>query len=184
MHLTPLSRIQGAQGESLPYVYYTPSYGYAQSPFNPYNPYIPGAVMSDNSYIGSQQYYAVSPYQSSSPAFVPVVIQPDVMSHGHGSSEPLIDTGITTAEGRSGTGFKPKLPSASAAYPKHPPKSAKSQTFFLPRVSSKQTVVDGSVSPVNFSAAAPKQVQQVFSHIDFNSGSFTLRSMKWLKSYF
>ncbi|KAG2721225.1 hypothetical protein I3760_02G071800 [Carya illinoinensis] len=35
----------GVQNESSPYVYYTPSYGYTQSPYNPYNPYIPGAMI-------------------------------------------------------------------------------------------------------------------------------------------
>ncbi|CAJ2650145.1 unnamed protein product [Trifolium pratense] len=45
----------GAQDESFPYVYYTPSYGFAQSPYNPYNPYIPGAMVGvDGSFGGAQ----------------------------------------------------------------------------------------------------------------------------------
>ncbi|KAF6175507.1 hypothetical protein GIB67_021997 [Kingdonia uniflora] len=47
----------GFQTESLSYAYYTPSYGYAESPYNPYNPYIPGAVVGvDGPFVGMQQY--------------------------------------------------------------------------------------------------------------------------------
>ncbi|XXG79010.1 hypothetical protein AAC387_Pa09g0172 [Persea americana] len=67
----------GLQTESLPYVYYTPSYGYAQSPYNPYNPYIPGAVGADGSFVGAQQYFSGPAYQQpSSPAYLPVIVQP------------------------------------------------------------------------------------------------------------
>ncbi|XP_028089834.1 uncharacterized protein LOC114290158 isoform X1 [Camellia sinensis] len=67
----------GAQTESLPYVYYTPSYGYAQSPYNPYNPYIPGAMLGvDGPFVGTQQYYAIPSYENplSSPSGFPMVI--------------------------------------------------------------------------------------------------------------
>eukprot|EP00268_Persea_americana_P045665 TRINITY_DN46677_c0_g1_i3.p1 TRINITY_DN46677_c0_g1~~TRINITY_DN46677_c0_g1_i3.p1 ORF type:complete len:731 (-),score=141.80 TRINITY_DN46677_c0_g1_i3:410-2602(-) len=67
----------GLQTESLPYVYYSPSYGYAQSPYNPYNPYIPGAVGADGSFVGAQQYFSGPAYQQpSSPAYLPVIVQP------------------------------------------------------------------------------------------------------------
>ncbi|KAF2310328.1 hypothetical protein GH714_007802 [Hevea brasiliensis] len=56
----PEIQYAGAQTESLPYVYYTLSYGYGQSPYNPYNPYIPGAMIGvDGPYVGAQQYYAM-----------------------------------------------------------------------------------------------------------------------------
>lgn len=75
--------LQGVQSESLPYVYYTPSYGYAESPYNPYNPYIPGAMIGvDGPFAGAQQYYTVPSYQNSasSPSYIPVLVQPDLTS--------------------------------------------------------------------------------------------------------
>lgn len=69
----------GLQTDGLQYVYYTPSYGYGQSPYNPYNSYIPGAVVgSDSSFIGTQQYIASSPYHQpvSSQSYVPIILQP------------------------------------------------------------------------------------------------------------
>lgn len=55
--------------ENLPYVYYAPSYGYGQSPFNPYNPYIPGAVFGpDGNFMGSQQFFINSQYQDCVPS--------------------------------------------------------------------------------------------------------------------
>ncbi|KAI3505981.1 hypothetical protein L1887_28334 [Cichorium endivia] len=66
----------GTQTESMPYVYYTPSYGYAQSPYNPYNPYIPGAMIgADGSYVGAQQYFIPYENGASSPAYYPMVVQ-------------------------------------------------------------------------------------------------------------
>ncbi|PON64868.1 YTH domain containing protein [Parasponia andersonii] len=106
----------GAQNESLPYVYYTSTYGYAQSPYNPYNPYIPGAMIGvDGPFVGAQQYYSASPYHSaaSSPAYIPVVLQPDMIPSS--SPESLIGTGasITRPDGR---GSKHNFNSASGAF--------------------------------------------------------------------
>uniref|UniRef100_A0A7N0T6Y9 YTH domain-containing family protein n=2 Tax=Kalanchoe fedtschenkoi TaxID=63787 RepID=A0A7N0T6Y9_KALFE len=65
----PDVQYQGAEIENLPYVYYTPSYGYAQSPYNPYNPYIPGAVVGlDGSFAGPQQYITNPQYQDCVPS--------------------------------------------------------------------------------------------------------------------
>ncbi|KAK9725362.1 hypothetical protein RND81_05G138800 [Saponaria officinalis] len=72
-----VSLAQGAQTENVPYVYYAPNYGYGESPFNPYNPYIPGAMIGvDGSCVGTQQYY-VSPYADpvSSAGYYPVMVQ-------------------------------------------------------------------------------------------------------------
>ena len=84
-----LFTIQGGQNENSPYIYYTPSYGYAQSPYNPFNPYIPGA---DSPF---QQYYPpLPPYQNvaSSGAFVPyAAAHPDTVSSSSANS--LVETG-------------------------------------------------------------------------------------------
>ncbi|CAL9109998.1 unnamed protein product [Musa acuminata var. zebrina] len=69
----------GLQAESLPYVYYSPGYVYAQSPFNQYTSYVPGAVTGlDGSFLGTQQYLSSPSYQPpiSSPAYIPVIVQP------------------------------------------------------------------------------------------------------------
>ncbi|KAH0920960.1 hypothetical protein HID58_020978 [Brassica napus] len=80
---------QGGQNDNSPYIYYTPSYGYAQSPYNPFNPYIPGA---DSPF---QQYYPpLPPYQNvaSSGAFVPyAAAHPDTVSSSSANS--LVETG-------------------------------------------------------------------------------------------
>lgn len=87
---------QVATNENTPYVYYSPNYGYGQSPFNPYNPYIPGAVVgADGSIIPAQQFYALPSYEdpATSASYLPVVFQPrpDVVANGFVDS--FIDTG-------------------------------------------------------------------------------------------
>lgn len=66
--------IATVQTESLPNVYYIPSYGYVQSPYNPYNPSIPGAVMGTEASFIETHYPANPPHQLvvSSPAYIPV----------------------------------------------------------------------------------------------------------------
>lgn len=67
--------LQGLQTENFPCVYYTPSYDYGQSPYNPFNPYIPGAVVgTDNPYVGIQQCFSPSPYLQtvSPPGYIPI----------------------------------------------------------------------------------------------------------------
>ncbi|RZR71808.1 hypothetical protein BHM03_00007565, partial [Ensete ventricosum] len=69
----------GLQAENVPYVYYTPGYGYAQSPFNQCTPYVPNPVTGlDGPYVGGQQYLNFPSYRPpiSSPAYFPVIVQP------------------------------------------------------------------------------------------------------------
>ncbi|KAL4198773.1 hypothetical protein AMTRI_Chr03g47680 [Amborella trichopoda] len=58
------------------YVYYAPTYGYAQSAYNPYNPYIPGAAVVgvDNLLIGSQPYYPGLVYPPASGYFPSILL--------------------------------------------------------------------------------------------------------------
>ncbi|XP_073104809.1 uncharacterized protein [Elaeis guineensis] len=68
----------GMQTDSLPSVDNPPRYGYAQTPHNQDNPYMPGSVVGiDGPFVGSQQYFS-SPCQIpvSSPAYVPVLVHP------------------------------------------------------------------------------------------------------------
>ncbi|KAK8952605.1 hypothetical protein KSP39_PZI004321 [Platanthera zijinensis] len=69
-------QIAGMQTESLPNVYYIPSYGYVQSPYNPYNPSIPGAVIGTEASFIETHYPTNPPHQLvvSSPAYIPVGI--------------------------------------------------------------------------------------------------------------
>lgn len=88
---------QVAANESMPFVYYSPGYGYGQSPYNPYNPYIPGAMIgADGSIISPQQFYAIPSYENSvtSAAYVPVVLQPrpDAVA---GIVDSCIDTAVS-----------------------------------------------------------------------------------------
>ncbi|KAM7463191.1 hypothetical protein LguiA_031312 [Lonicera macranthoides] len=135
----------GAQVESLPYVYYTPSYGYSQSAYNPYNPYIPGAMMgADVPFLVAQQYYTIPSYENaiSSPAYFPMVVQsiPDI-----NSNIPSAPTAIKA----DGPVFKNKSSPASAISTLNPQRNASSQAT-LPRVpeGSKANVVP-SKQPLN-----------------------------------
>ncbi|KAI9123001.1 hypothetical protein K1719_005890 [Acacia pycnantha] len=154
----PDIQYSGAQNESMPYVYYTPSYGYAQSPYNPYNPYIPGAMIGvDGPFGGAHQYYTLPNYQNSvsSPAYIPLVVQPDVFSDS--SVDSLFDIGASG--GRSdGRGLKHRLNSASGAVNRNSSKYLSNQTSSLTRISEgpranasgKQAMTHGSVSGGGF----------------------------------
>ncbi|KAL0797071.1 hypothetical protein Bca101_068448 [Brassica carinata] len=114
-----LFTIQGGQNENSPYIYYTPSYGYAQSPYNPFNPYIPGA---DSPFVASHQYYPVPPYQNvpSSPAFVPYAAHPDIVSTSSANS--LVETGSGANRGRSdGRGSRNRNASAADGIQRNAP---------------------------------------------------------------
>ncbi|GAV71644.1 YTH domain-containing protein [Cephalotus follicularis] len=149
----------GTQSENFPYVYYPPTYGYAQSPYNPYNPYIPGAMIGvDSPFVGPQQYYSFPPYQNpaSSPAFVPFIVQPDIIPNG--SQDPLSDTGTLMPNRLDSKILKQSLASASAAFPRIPQKPVLNQTNPLrlsegPKANvghSKQPVIHESVSSSSF----------------------------------
>ncbi|KAF8392735.1 hypothetical protein HHK36_023084 [Tetracentron sinense] len=118
----------GLQTESLPYVYYTPSYGYAHSPYNPYNPYIPGAIMGvDGPFVGTQQYYSGPTYQNpvSSPSYFPIVVQsrPDIIPNS--SLDPmLLNASAPYANRPDGPGLKYPPSSSSAGTIMVPPRSA------------------------------------------------------------
>lgn len=169
---------QGAQSESLPYVYYTPSYGYAQSPYNPYNPYIPGAMIGvDGPYVGAQQYYAMPPYQDpvSSPGYVPVVVQPDFIPNN--STDPLLDAaGVAFTNRPDGRSSKHGLASSSAAFPKYQSKPTSNQTNTLSKISegsranvgsSKMSLTHGSISAGSFPTPASSHMLQVICFIWF-----------------
>ncbi|MBA0681661.1 hypothetical protein Goari_023447 [Gossypium aridum] len=150
----PDVQFAGAQTEPLPYVYYTPSYGYAQSPYNPYNPYIPGAVMGDGSFVGAQQYYPFPPYQNpvSPTAYVPLLIQPDGIPSS--STDSFLDTHASIGTRPDGRGVRYNLASASAAASR---KSAPNQADSLSRVTdgqSKHYAIQESISASSGSASA------------------------------
>ncbi|KAL1204318.1 YTH domain-containing protein ECT2 [Cardamine amara subsp. amara] len=97
----------GGQNENSPYICYTPSYGYAQSPYNPFNPYIPGASIGvDSPFVGSQQFYSIPPYQNvaTSPTIVPYAIFPDVTSNS--STNSLVETGSANRGPTDGRGTR------------------------------------------------------------------------------
>ncbi|KAK4265970.1 hypothetical protein QN277_026949 [Acacia crassicarpa] len=174
----PDIQYSGAQNESMPYVYYTPNYGYAQSPYNPYNPYIPGAMIGvDAPFGGAHQYYTLPNYQNpvSSPAYIPLVVQPDIFSDS--SVDSLFDIGASG--GRSdGRGLKHRLNSASGAVNRNSSKYLSNQTSSLTRISEgpranasgKQAMTHGSVSgggflnlasPVHKARGASASIQSV-----------------------
>ncbi|KAF8387617.1 hypothetical protein HHK36_026270 [Tetracentron sinense] len=116
---SPELQYMDLQTESLPYVYYTPSYGYAHSPYNPYNPYIPGAVIGvDSPFVGTQQYYNGPTYQNpvSSPSYYPIVVQsrPDIIPNS--SLDPVLSNTSSPYANRSdGPGLKHTPSSVSAS---------------------------------------------------------------------
>ncbi|XP_057485233.1 YTH domain-containing protein ECT4-like isoform X1 [Actinidia eriantha] len=160
----------GAQTEGLPYVYYTPSYGYAHSPYNPYNPFIPGALMGvDGPFVGTQQYYSIPPYENPAPAYFPMVVQsgPEIMSSN--TTEAFLDTGAFTTNRAGGPVLKNNLSAASATYTRTPPKPTPNQTRSFVRVSegskanagpSKLPAAHGNVTSSSFSSMASSQVLQ------------------------
>jgi len=132
---------QGAQNESLPYVYY--NYGYAQSPYNPYNPYIPGAMIgADGSLGGGQHYYTLPNYQSpvSAPGYIPSV-QPDNFSDSSADSFFGASASVSKPDGR---GLRHKFNSASGNFPRNSSNFLSNQTSSLARVSERPRAYDGS----------------------------------------
>ncbi|CAK9163238.1 unnamed protein product [Ilex paraguariensis] len=162
----------GSQTENMPFVYYTPSYGYAQSPYNPYNPYIPGAMIGvDGPFVGTQQYYNIPSYENpvSSPAYFPMVVQsgPDII--GNGATDPFLNTAASISNRADGPGLKPNLSSAAATFGLTPSKPLSNQNISFtgvsegPKVnvgSSKHTATHGSVTSGSFSCPASPQVFQ------------------------
>lgn len=163
--------LQGAQNESFPYVYYTPTYGYAESPYNPYNPYMHGAFIRVNGqFIGdqAQQYYSFPHYQnvaSSSPAYAPIVVQPDIVPHS--SPEAMLDTEslINRSDRR---GLKNNLGFTAGVF-QSSTKPASYQKYSLTRVpegtrsagTNRQVSLHGNVSSGSLSSPVPSHVHQV-----------------------
>ncbi|KMT15464.1 hypothetical protein BVRB_3g059680 [Beta vulgaris subsp. vulgaris] len=121
----------GAQTENLPYVYYTPTYGLGDSPFNPYNPYIPGAMLGvDGPYVGPQPYYTVSPYPNaaSSSGYYPVLVQsgPDIVATS--TTDTLSDVAPSAMNRTNGSAAKRTHSSSPATFSMNSSKAASSQT--------------------------------------------------------
>ncbi|CDY43306.1 BnaC06g01620D [Brassica napus] len=113
---------QGGQNENSPYIYYTPSYGYAhaQSPYNPFNPYIPGA---DSPFVASQQFYPLPPYPTL--ASSSYAAHPDIVSSSSANS--LVETGSAANRGRSdGRGSRNRNASAADGIQRNPPSVSRS----------------------------------------------------------
>jgi hypothetical protein len=113
----------GGQNENSPYICYTPSYGYAQSPYNPFNPYIPGASIGvDSAFVAPQQFYSIPPYQSvaTSPTFVPYAIQPEIVSNS--STNSLVETGSANRGRSDGRGSRQRSGTATAGLQRNDPK--------------------------------------------------------------
>ncbi|KAF8401258.1 hypothetical protein HHK36_012190 [Tetracentron sinense] len=134
----------GLQAESLPYVYYTPSHGFAVSPYNPYNPHIPGAIVGvDGSFIGTQQYYTgptTIQNSVSSPAFFPIAqSRPDIIPNS--PLDPwLLNTGASNAHRPDGPGSKHNPSSASVGTTMAPPRPALGDRRFKPANSSSHQI--------------------------------------------
>ena len=138
---------QGAQIENSPYVYYTPSYGFGDSPFNPYNPYIPGAMLGvDGSFVGTQPYYAVPPYPNpaSSSGYFPVLVQPTPDVAANGSRDTMPDVASSTITQTNGSNTKRSHSSSPATFSMNPSKAASSQTHASAGTSQSSKVSTGT----------------------------------------
>ncbi|GAB2294186.1 YT521-B-like domain [Dionaea muscipula] len=145
----------GAESEILPYLYYTPSYGYGESPYNPYNPCIPGALIGlDGTYVGTQPYYTVPPYSASSPSYYPAA-QNRADFLGSSSMEALMDAVPSAVNKGMSVGGKHKLSSASVPFPQNSSKPASNQIQLISRVSEGSRVTSGaSKRPIGHKSTA------------------------------
>lgn len=165
--------LQGAQTENFPFVYYTPSYGYAQSPYNPYNPYIPGAMVGvDGPFVGAQQYYTFPSYENhtSSPSYLPMIVQSRSDIIASNTPDHFIETTASTANRADGSGLKHHRSSASPALTSTTKGPASSRTNSSTRVaegkqssvgSSKRSMTKGNVTSGGFPNPASSPVLQV-----------------------
>ncbi|KAK4374501.1 hypothetical protein RND71_005178 [Anisodus tanguticus] len=146
-----------AQTESFPYVYYTPNYGYAQSSYNPYNPYIPGAVVGvDGPCTGPQHYYTIPPYENlGSPSYLPMVA-PSSSGILANPADPIMGSVISSTNRADDHRLKRNLSSTSPIFtptslgPASGYKSASnrgSESANINAASSKQHVSHGFSSP-------------------------------------
>ncbi|KAL8216317.1 hypothetical protein R6Q57_023154 [Mikania cordata] len=160
----------GTQTESLPYVYYTPSYGYAQSPYNPYNPYIPGAMIgADGSFVADQQYYVPSyDNTSTSPTYFPMVVQPATDTYVNGTTDQFMDMVASTANRIDSSGVNSGSLSATATFTMNPGRGSTNHTNAPGKASeslknkgspSKVTATSSGVTSISVSGPASSQVQ-------------------------
>lgn len=91
---SPDFQYAGIHQENVPLVYYSPGYGYPQPTYNPYNPYIPGAVLGmDSQFLSHQPYYTAPMYQHSvsSPGYFPSLQSgQDVLPAGSPERGPVV----------------------------------------------------------------------------------------------
>ncbi|PKA51539.1 Cleavage and polyadenylation specificity factor CPSF30 [Apostasia shenzhenica] len=142
------------QTESLPNVYYIPSYGYVQSPYNPYNPTIPGAAVGTEASVVETHYPANPPHQLlvSSPAYIPLALDSSSNTLPNGYLNPLLasngalQVNIPDSDGKRLTPsiatFKKPAASIVGASPQAIPEAFQSSCH--PRMIPK--VTDGSVA--------------------------------------
>ncbi|XP_073008957.1 YTH domain-containing protein ECT4-like [Typha latifolia] len=157
----------GLQAEGSPYMYYTPNYGYAQSSYNPYNPYIPGSVIGhDGSSLGTHEYFTDPTYHQpiSSPYYVPVVLPSGADIVQQNIPEPLLYASFPSFSSKTDEGVKASatlpLTSQRAAYPSLEPSRSSSQQFQAPGKLSKGSLLNfpakkqsshGAMPPYNVS---------------------------------
>jgi len=139
------------QTENLPCVYYASSYDYAQSPYNPFNPYIPGAVIgADGPYIGTQPCFTNPSYLQtvSPPGYIPVVSQPGSDTLLNGSPDPLFF-------GSGAVKYAPPLSSMSVTTT--PLKVSFENLSLEPSFPSQQIQIAGRLSDGGGVSAAPRK---------------------------
>lgn len=106
----------GIHAENGSVVYYMPSYGYTQPAYNPYNPYIPGAVYGmDGQFLAHQPYYTGHIYQQ--PFTPPAYFQPPV---AYGSEVPPAfswDSGLVVAANGNSAAGVPRTNNSVATAP-------------------------------------------------------------------
>lgn len=148
---------QDAQTESFPYVYYTPNYGCAQSSYNPYNPYIPGAVVGvDGPCAGPQHYYTIPPYENlGSSSYFPMAVPSTSGIHAN-AADPIMDSVLSSTNRADDLRLKRNLSPTSPIFtptslgPASGYKSASnrdSESAKINAASSKQHVSHGFSSP-------------------------------------
>lgn len=164
----PDIQYSGGQTDSSPYVYYTPSYGYAQSPYNPYNPYIPGAMIGvDSPFVGTQQYYSMPSYQNpvSGPGYFPLVVQSRPDTATNVSPDPILDAPVSLIVNNRPDApvSRHNIPSPSTTFTITPQKPTSNQPLGRPRANSgpsKQLVTNGSATSGSFLNPASSHIMQ------------------------
>lgn len=137
----------GTQAENMQYGYYTPTYGMSEAAYNPYNPYIPGAVIgADGQYYGTQPYYTVSPYQNSVPSsgYFPVAMQsrPDAIASS--SVDASFDTVPSSVNHVTSSASKHGQSSSSVTLAKNPSKIAHGHSQSIAKASDGSRVNSGT----------------------------------------